>query len=517
MTNFISKAQKLYYIPDNSGENREMVNKVLLYKKEIIYHIIILTIAYVVLVCLGNNGYFMTRDSHAYLAFDGRTGIMPLYPIIIHLNRVIFGENYLNFLVIEQTLLAFICIYSFTAFIKKRFSLGYVSAVVVFALCLIPFTTNFPESMTNREIATEALAYPLFYLYMILFFKTIFEKKIKNIMFLLLASILMAMTRTQMQMIFVCTAAASFYLIWMRNRYTNFLKKLSSILLGVMMGIILILLGEFLLLQVNSVGQRIIFSLNQSVGSKADSADSVAEKNSNENVTGQFSHVIIDKAFYEIDYEDQNLFEGEMKELFLCIYQAADENQTRYVYMRDDLWRWEDIMHGIEKGTKIAGQGWQNYIEENPDTSLEFSDINTIAWKLLIHHFDRVILHMLYMMPQGFICTVFFQKEAVYTLCHIITLLIYASALYLVIWGYRKKGRYTLYAEGLLGCVVVNFIFVFVLSLVFFAMQRYLVYCFGIFYVMYFLLLKEFCHYHYDKIRKRGERTSETFINHTCI
>ena len=85
----------------------------------------------------------------------------------------------------------------------------------------------------------------------------------------------------------------------------------------------------------------------------------------------------------------------------------------------------------------------------------------------------------------------FFQKEGIYLLCHLITLLIYISAILLVIWGYRRKDLEKQYPEFLLGCIVINVCFVLIQSIMFFAMQRYLVYCFGIFYVAYYLILKE--------------------------
>ena len=209
-------------------------------------------------------------------------------------------------------------------------------------------------------------------------------------------------------------------------------------------------------------------------------------------MTDQYGHLIIDKAIYEIDEDDYLLFEDEeMQQLCMEIYEESDEKQQRYAYARNDLWMWQDIMDGIASGTTIVGAAWDRYLAENPDTELTYSAVNQIAAVLLMEHLGRVIYHTLRMMPQGFICTVFFQKEGIYLLCHLITLLIYISAILLVIWGYRRKDLEKRYPEFLLGCIVINVCFVLIQSIMFFAMQRYLVYCFGIFYVAYYLILKE--------------------------
>ena len=214
-----------------------------------------------------------------------------------------------------------------------------------------------------------------------------------------------------------------------------------------------------------------------------------AKESVNDNVTKQYGHLVIDKAIWEIDEDDYLLFEDIEKQKFCReIFAVADEQKSRYAYIRNDLWKWEDIMNNIAGGTAVLGEAWTRYLSKNPDTYLESSVGNEIAWGLLIEHIGRVFLHTLQMMPQGFVCTVFFQKAEFYGLCHLIALFVYLSALWMVIWGYRNKELPNKYPEFMLGCIVVNVLFVLILCVMFFAMQRYLVYCFGIFYVAYYLI-----------------------------
>ena len=225
------------------------------------------------------------------------------------------------------------------------------------------------------------------------------------------------------------------------------------------------------------------------------------------NVTVQYGHLLVDKAVYEIDEDDYLLFEEEeLQKLCRKIYEAADSEKSRYVYARKGLWMWEDIMSGIGNGGHISEMGWAAYLEENPDTYLTYDSINQIAFTLAVRHLGRIIYHTFCMMPQGFLCTVFFQKDSIYLLCYLITLFVYLSALALVIWGYRKKDIPREYPEFLLGCIVVNALFVGIITIMFFAMQRYLVYCFGIFYVAYYLMAVKFVQYYYEQRKNRRLR-----------
>lgn len=481
---------------------------------KVYYAISIMCLLLLFTLC-GEKGYLIWKDSQAYLACDGRTGIMPVYPVLIYLNKVLFGEMfYLYAVVAEQTILTVCCITLFAEYIRKTFSLDYIMTYPVILLsAFMPFTVNYPLSMSNHDIMTEALAYPLFYLYMICFLQSIFKKQYRMVFITVLASSGLALLRTQLQLCVVFSAAAFFYVGWMRGRkYTlkwQILRGAGFIVLSVCV----VMAGEGITLLANAGGQSIIRSINSQTekdggGETSDGKTSDGIETNVANVTDQYGHLIIDKAIYEIDEEDYLLFEDkEVQKLCLAIYRAAEETNGRYAYARKNLWIWEDIMNGIAGGTAVTGRGWEIYREENPDTRLEYTVVNQIAVVLLKAHLGRVVLHTFQMMPQGFICTVFFQKEKIYLLCHLITLFLYVSAIGMVIWGYRQKGIPRIYPEFLLGCVVVNILFVLILCIMFFAMQRYLVYCFGIFYVAYYLMVMQIIKYYLtSQLRRNGEK-----------
>mgnify|MGYP006063132279 CR=1 FL=1 len=536
-------------------KNKNILALITAVDRKSVYYISMAMIFGIVFLLLGERGYLLWKDSEAYLAFDGRVGIMPLYPLYLHANKILFGEGICLYTAVAgQTILAGICILAFTEFIRRRFCLSYLASYPVYLFSMfMPFTVNFPESISNHDILTEALAYPLFYLYMICFLKSIFDKKYRDIVLLVIVSVILALTRTQMQLIGAMNAAAFFYVAWMRGRTLHLGKQIGRGILCAFASVIIVAAGEALILGANSAGQNIISAINKSemqektppvestvsveeasaeeTSASSESismAETVTQKAGQEeaeqretaveveeeqaepdtaavsNITDQYGHLLIDKAIYEIDEDDFLLFEDEeLQKLCQAIYEAADREKNRYVYARKGLWMWEDIMNGIAGGTHMAEMGWTAYLAENPDTNLTYSAVNQIAAALAFEHLGRIVYHTIRMMPQGFICTVFFQKSSIYLLCHIIVLLIYVSALALVIWGYRKKEVPRQYPEFLLGCIVVNILFVFITTIMFFAMQRYLIYCFGIFYVSYYLSAIKFACFYLERIESK--------------
>ena len=542
-------------------KNKNILALITAVDRKSVYYISMAMVFGIVFLLLGERGYLLWKDSEAYLAFDGRVGIMPLYPLYLHANKILFGEGICLYTAVAgQTILAGICILAFTEFIRRRFCLSYLASYPVYLFSMfMPFTVNFPESISNHDILTEALAYPLFYLYMICFLKSIFDKKYRDIVLLVIVSVILALTRTQMQLIGAMNAAAFFYVAWMRGRTLHLGKQIGRGILCAFASVIIVAAGEALILGANSAGQNIISAINKSemqektppvestvsveeasaeeTSASSESismAETVTQKAGQEeaeqretaveveeeqaepdtaavsNITDQYGHLLIDKAIYEIDEDDFLLFEDEeLQKLCQAIYEAADREKNRYVYARKGLWMWEDIMNGIAGGTHMAEMGWTAYLAENPDTNLTYSAVNQIAAALAFEHLGRIVYHTIRMMPQGFICTVFFQKSSIYLLCHIIVLLIYVSSLAFVIWGYRKKEIPRQYPEFLLGCIVVNILFVLIMTIMFFAMQRYLIYCFGIFYVSYYLMAMKFVQYYCERKKDRQNLKKE--------
>lgn len=217
-------------------------------------------------------------------------------------------------------------------------------------------------------------------------------------------------------------------------------------------------------------------------------------------LSGQYISLIFSRGMYEADYEDYRLFEDEqLQELYLYLYETADRNECLYTYASPGLWMWKDIVGGIGSVGVECFYAQNDYYDDRPEISQsnDYGAIrNTnqliIGITLIKAHWGRLLYHTLMMLPQAFICTVFFQIAPIYLLCHIVTLFLYLSALALMIWAYTDKKVDRSYAEFMSAVLGTNLVMILIISLVFFGQQRYLVYNFGIFYVIYFLLLVQF-------------------------
>ncbi len=490
--------------------------------KEQIFYVCLVMISLCFFLLLGEQGYYEYSDSFQYIQMKGAQGVVPLYPLFIHAHRLLLGEGgYLYGVVISQTLIAIICIIGWNIWIRKKFAAGYITLVLVYLVSLIPFTVDMPITLINHSIITEALAYPLFYVFVILFVESIFRRKICWNLYVFAASIVMALIRTQMQICLGFTALSFVYMMWGKIRRQEKRGKIVRYVFSIMGGVVVALLGELVILQTNQHLMEVQGKLrenyyfvneeyNKNQLEEKERDEGKTEKYVVSNVMGQFDSILIDKTFYEIEEDDRTLFKNrEIQELVSHIYNVSENERANYKYAKKGLWKWQDIMNGTAAGTSVVQGGWESFLNENPHSVLqeEQRDVNRqISFVLLKAHCLRIVYHMLCMLPQGFICTVFFQIEEIYGLCHIYTFLIYFVAIGMVFFGIKRKQlarkRYELMA-----CVMtLNIGMVVVICTVFVGMQRYLIYGFGIFYTGFLLLVEDMWRIYGEKLWKKGRK-----------
>lgn len=500
-------------------------------KKETIFYIGVLVFYILIFTLAGENGYYEYPDSWQYTGLSGGQGIMPVYPLFIHFHRRILGDGlYLYGVVFSQTVLAVFCLMVYIIWIRKRFAPGYLVSGLIMVVSLVPFAVDFPPVLVNHAILTEALAYPLFYLFAISFVETMIRKKYRWVCLNAVMSIMLALVRTQMQLCLAFTALALLYMVWRKSAGKKGIKKVGYVFAALIACVCIVLAGELLILRINGilqvkmnfyqeqVAEKTIWVVEESGQDELVAANGVSVKAAQDekgsavngqkenvktvsvdvsNVTGQLNSVLIDRTFYEMDEEDSELFKDpEAKALFLEYFVQADQAKARYIYAQSGLWKWKDIMNGTAAGTACMYNGRLAYLERNPDSAIldpvYWMQLNRqIAFTLLKAHWPRMLYHTLCMLPQGFICTVFFQKEAIYGLCHLYTLLVYLTAIVLTVWGFLKKDFPEERKEFMLGVLTLNIGMVVVISVIFFGMQRYLIYGFGVFYAAYLLMMEQ--------------------------
>jgi hypothetical protein len=524
-------------------------------QQDVLFYLSLVMLGLFAFLFVGSKEPVLFDDSGGYMKVKLPEGVMPVYPVFLLLNKFLFGaESYLHAVVVEQAILAVVCVVLFVKVIKDSFSLPCWEGYVVFGLALLPFTTDLPQAMSTQEILTEGLAYALFYLFMIALLKAVWTCRPGWFAATFLMTVVLAMVRSQMQILFAVCGLLFFYSILHRVRtktapqsetavrggQTAAKKKHGAaslagrVALGAAGCVLVMLLGVLLVSRlaagyrnvVNDKGDYYVFALkimepddyeeylkDQEVlaGPEEDIPWNVGEidwKNVPEEklilrplTTSQYVSLIFSRGIYEADRQDAELFEDEIvRELFLNLYEAVDAEEQRYVYAQPGLWMWKDIVGGIGMAGKtclaVPSEYYVAYHQEIMRAD-DFGEIRnrhltTIGITLLKAHFGRFLYHTLMLLPSAFICTVFFQIAPIYGLCHLITLFLYVTAIALMIWGYRDKSVDNRYADFMAAVLVTNVVMVVIISIIFFGQQRYLVYNFGIFYVAYGLLAERF-------------------------
>lgn len=510
---------------------------------EWLFYISLAVLALIAFLFFGGSEYVLFDDSQSYMRIRRVEGVMPIYPFFLLLNQYLFGlERYLNAVVIEQTFFATMCLILFTKVVRDEFDLKYWEAYLVFFLSLLPFTTEMPQFMATQQILTEGLSYSLFYLFMIILLKAVWTKKFTWFAGSVGMVVILAMLRSQLQILFGVCGVIFFYIVCSRKLHGKKAYLLIRVIVGVIGCLCICFLGIFAISGITAkymdtiyTNERFFLSvmkiqspeayeeyvLSRADGESVSSGDSAVENTqelSLENlantkiITSQYVSLIFSRGMYEADREDIVLFEDEVvRGLYEELYEAVDAKGERYAYAKNGLWMWRDIVGGIGQVGKTCLMIPSEYYAANyPELVLsdDFGEMRNahlllVGATLIRAHFGRFLYHTLMLLPQAFICTIFFQIAPIYLLCHLITLFLYLSALALMVWGYVDKKADNKYAEFMTVVFGSNVVMVVIISLVFFGQQRYLVYNFGIFYIAYYLLLRALwkCH-----VRERAMR-----------
>lgn len=438
---------------------------------------------------IGTRGYVLFDDSPGYIYYKPHTqGIMPIYPAFLQINRLLFGEAvFLYAAAVEQAVFAAGCIWIFVQMLRRQFQLPYWQGYIVCGLAMMPFTTELPGSMATQWILTEGIAYASFYLFMAILLKAVWTKRFRWIAVLFGMTLLLSSTRSQLQMLFGVDGIIFLYVVlsqtWGRRKY-----RITGGLAALAGCVLISISGVWLTGRIASAQWWMPFAASEQESSadrnevteEPKTTDRDTGKKDSTLLSGQYLTLIFYKGMYEADYEDYQLFSDEkLRQTFLDCYAAVDAGQGRYTYATPGLWIWKDI------GYTTMGIGRLTRGLADSEAKLQ------IGLALIKAHFGRMLYHSLLLLPAAFVFTVFFQIEEIYFLCHLYTLFVYLSAFALMVWAYKDKKADKAYGEFMAAALTVNICMVTVISVVFVGLQRYLVYDFGIFYMIYFLLLMQ--------------------------
>lgn len=427
-----------------------------------------MTIGIIVCFFMGQDGPVIMRDSNAFLhPTEAIENAYSLYVNFLRLCKVIFGEElYLYGIWFLQSVLAILSCVTLTNYLRKRFELNYCLAIVIYCLALTPFMYSFPEDVVTHHIMTEGLSISLFYFFILFIMRTFIERKIINMLWALVVGVLLALTRSQL-VLFLLLYLLCWLIIgicFLRERMKVRSRKylyISFLVLGFLCFLLAVLIMR----------------------------EMVAR-----NVWSQLTAAVSGRTLCIIDEEDRELFEGDSQLVFDRLYEFVDTNKYRVEYFSEGSKRGYDIINACNENTKACSKIIRNFYEEQY-SGMDVSEIeertikmrSEIAAKVFHNNGMEYFSLTIQLLPQSFVASIFIQPDKIHALCYDITFLLYAICIICLFYAIRINvdRKYIISILITLLFLIGN---VFITNIIFFGLQRYVIYTFGLFYISMLLL-----------------------------
>lgn len=406
---------------------------------------------------IGQKRYILERDSDIFIRADRFVmgyGYV-VYPMFIRLIRTLIGPvYYLDAIFITQGLISLTASLLLTLQLKKKYKLARSISALLFLCTLGPYTYTLPEYVSSHCIMTEGLAFPMFYIWIILAILIYLDKKNKLFIPLILQSVVLILTRPQLLflLIVVILLAIERTVDYFAQNKQNKVKIIS---------IIIAITAFFSILSFPQIVRH--------------------------NILPQLTDAVTGRVFCIADREDNELFEGTDRDLFEKLITEIDAMGTSEEYFRDDIRRWEDIAHAINENTKYIGNAVAKYMVDDPRSSYEIK--SELAYRLLLEHWDKYIYLTLPLLIQSLVVSVFYHPESAYVLGYIISFFIYVFGCCLAFVLIKKKACKIEYIIPFIISMLVLLTNAVLTNVVFMGLQRYVVYSFGCYYFSMIIML----------------------------
>ena len=414
------------------------------------------------------SGVGIYNDSDQYIVMHIHRE--PLYPLFLLLFRWCMGrEAGLVAAAIVQNVLTAISIFALTEYIADRFSLKLPGKLIVTGLLVTPhLVTKYASNLgifLENSIMSEALCIPLLQFFILFLLKMLYEARLRGAFASLFLAFLLSMTRSQMYVALVLWMLGAMFVLFVHKKYKRLI--LPFCLLICMLG--------FRYLFVHTYNY---FVTGRFIG----------------NTYGQIN--ILTNVIYACDRGDRETFEeGSAEQYFFDrFYEEADRLTANYRYAGENIA--ERSMH-LENNHdilkfQVIEANFTDYYENHGITDYYEQNImadktaKVMLTKLLPVCFGRWFYDYLLLCRIGFIRSI----AVVNRFFNIIALVIYLSAAVLFCYMCRKDWKNP--AVWLMGTA---FLFILgnvcIVSLTIMCLSRYMIYGFSLFYIAYFLLVKE--------------------------
>lgn len=412
-----------------------------------------------------HKGYVLCADTSSYLEMNYSRE--PFYPLFLAFFRFVFGEAvFLHVIWILQVILAIFSTTYFIYVLMNQFHLHTITGLFLLLCTWIPYSLDgfYNRSLIfkTNEILTEGITQSLLYLVIIFCFQSIFYGK-KAMKYFLLASIVTlvaVLTRSQMFVllgILLVTALYSFIQSSKRSR---------------------LILQLFLLLCV-------ILS--------ATWIKSVYEKHCiviPEGYTASYPSrlMLFTNLMFASDNEDALLFDdSELQFVYQNLYSQMDALGYTHQYA-SGFFDTESLLH--EAHDVIKYDLFANTLQQDTVTMSSAQIIDHMIPILMKNSSKQWLYDCFSAVPKSFVRSIFFASASHWGLCAVYSATCYLSALALIFLCFKKRKNSPAGFLLLLTLLTISGNVAGV-SLIMYALTRYLIYCFGLFYLSIILAVRE--------------------------
>lgn len=423
-------------------------------------------IGYLILMFVSRErGFFLQTDSALYINNTKAAAIMPIYPEFIKICSKLFeteNDIYLYQVVFLQTVLAVVCTLKLLDYVRKHFNLELLSTVICYIALLLLWGIDYIYAGMSHQILTEALAYPLFYIYFMYVLKSLWEEEFyRNSACHMMWAFILSEIRSQMRMMILISALIFLYAIVRDVIRGKRSKKYAVIGLSSFAAIVLVTGG-------------MVFASGR---------------------VDQLYDALTYRALYIMDRDDAELFDGEIKGIFERTYEACDQQQILYNYAQPGFFKWRSML--ACSYTQLAMEdAWDDYSEANPgwEDSLGISRVKAegiIGKKIALKHPARFLYVTGVFFVHGLMCNVCYENDEHYLLCYSIMVIMYLAFLVVSIILARSRQKNSDALELMLVTVIMGVILTAMVSLLLFTIRRYVCYTIGLFYMSGWICVRE--------------------------
>ncbi len=436
-------------------------------KSEILLRILMIAFGIFFFFLLGDRSYAMYKDSAAFIewSYSGPVQAYYIYPGFLGFFRLIFGEDlYLQAVNIFQSLFAFITSFLFAEYLKKTYSLGCISAFVSYiAICCV-YGYSLPEVVASHYIDTESLTFPIFHVMLIFILRYLNEEKTKHLVFSFALCMISVFIRPQMIFFVIIQILVPLIKAFAGSAICEKKAVAYSI--------------PFALIILWIAGIWIVTCLTVTVFKVS--------------LNSQYHEAVAGKVMCVMKEEDSALYDDMLREGYETLYDKTRDNGGLSSDLPKSLLDYEKVQRTIDVNMRsciYTVWDWYNDRYEPIDrTGISVYRNKIIETELDAHkaEYAGIILRL---MPSSFVSSIFIQPVKIRLICNLIALALYIAAIAAMYLAYdRGVGKKWIepMAVSLLA-IVVNAT---LCNVVLYGQQRYVVYCFGLFYASFIILIK---------------------------